>query len=64
MLGRTSALVAELENTLRGVTVVFASHGDPLQIMETGFRALNASEHRSLPPLQPGELRLLVDRIP
>lgn len=60
VLGRTSALVAELESSLRGATVVFVSHGDPLQIMETGFRTLNPAEHRSLPALQPGELRALV----
>ncbi|RMG11250.1 MAG: histidine phosphatase family protein [Planctomycetota bacterium] len=62
VLGRTSALVAELEATRRGERIVLVSHGDPLQILETGLRGLNPAAHRSLPHLSPGELRRLAGR--
>jgi probable phosphoglycerate mutase len=59
VLGRTSALVAELEQEHQGETIVLVSHGDALQIMETGFKTLNPAAHRSLPHLSPAELREL-----
>ena len=59
VLGRTSSLVAELELEHVGKTIVFVAHGDPLQIMQTGFLSVNPAEHRGLPPLTTAELREL-----
>jgi len=35
------------------------SHGDPLQILQAAFLRMSPSSHRSLPPLEPAELRQL-----
>jgi probable phosphoglycerate mutase len=59
VLGRTSAFVAELVARHQGAVILLVGHGDPLQILETGFRTMNPADHRSLPPLPPAGLREL-----
>ena len=59
VLGRTSALVAELEVEHTGRDILLVAHGDPLQILQTGFLKVNPAEHRGLAPLGTAELREL-----
>mmetsp|Transcript_101209 Transcript_101209/g.326136 ORF Transcript_101209/g.326136 Transcript_101209/m.326136 type:complete len:81 (-) Transcript_101209:64-306(-) len=40
--------------------VVLVSHGDALQLLQTAFQGSPAGVHRSLPHLNPAELRELV----
>jgi probable phosphoglycerate mutase len=37
--------------------ILLSSHGDPLQILETGLRLMPPGKHRQLPPLQQAEIR-------
>lgn len=57
VLSRTTSLVSELERAGSGKTYILVTHGDPGQILETGFRNMESSEHRSLDPLTTAELR-------
>ncbi|CAE8610241.1 unnamed protein product, partial [Polarella glacialis] len=59
---RTAGLVARLDRDLPddGSDVVLVSHGDALQLLQTAFQGIDASKHRSLPHLDPAELRELV----
>jgi probable phosphoglycerate mutase len=56
-MGRTSALIAELENQSNGVTYLLISHGDALQILQAAFYRRSAAHHRQLPHLQTAEIR-------
>jgi probable phosphoglycerate mutase len=56
---RTTALVAELEHEHRGQDILLVSHGDALQILQTGFRKMSPAQHRSLPHLETAEIRQL-----
>lgn len=42
--------------------IIFVTHGDPGQILQCIFDGIPPSKHRSLPPLQTGELRSLPTR--
>ncbi len=57
--GRIAEFIAELEESLAGQTLVFVSHGDPLQIAQTIFHEIAPHRHRELPPMATGELRRL-----
>jgi len=59
VLARTTALVAALERAHHGAVVLLVSHGDPLNILQAGFRRLAPAQHRSLPPLATAEIRRL-----
>ncbi|MDO8560313.1 MAG: histidine phosphatase family protein [bacterium] len=56
---RTTALIIDLEQKYRGKTILLVSHGDPLQILETGFRKISAAKHRQLPHLRTAEVKKL-----
>lgn len=56
---RTTSLIADLETLHTGQTIILASHGDALQILETGFRKISPKHHREIPHLQTAELREL-----
>ena len=55
---RALALVDEVEARCSGRTVLLAAHGDTLQILQTAFEGLSASDHRTLPPLRNAEIRI------
>lgn len=59
VLDRTTKLVEELEQKYSGKVILLVSHGDPIQILQTGFLKTNPANHRTLPTVQTGELREL-----
>lgn len=59
VMARVTELIVELERRHRGATLLLVSHGDALQILQTAFARRNASEHRQMPHLHTGEIRLL-----
>lgn len=59
VLERTTRLVKRLESLHQDRVILLVSHGDPLQILECGFRGLCPSRHRELPSLGTAELREL-----
>lgn len=54
---RMLSVVQEINNRYDDCSVLLVSHGDPLQILEASLRGLSPGQHRSLPPLLPGQLR-------
>lgn len=56
---RTLALVSDLDKKYSGQKILLVSHGDALQILETGVKEISASQHRDLPHLQTAEIRRL-----
>jgi probable phosphoglycerate mutase len=59
VLGRTTALIADLERRYSGGNILLVSHGDTLQILQAGFLRLSPASHRRLPPLRTAEIRQL-----
>jgi glucosyl-3-phosphoglycerate phosphatase len=59
VLDRTTGFIADLERRYSGRDILLVSHGDPLQILQAGFLRMDPSRHRSLPPLEPGQVRQL-----
>ncbi|MCC6643276.1 histidine phosphatase family protein [Candidatus Peregrinibacteria bacterium] len=64
VLERTTRLIARIikarhPNTKKRANILLVSHGDALQILETGFRKMDPRLHRSLEPLKTAELRQL-----
>jgi probable phosphoglycerate mutase len=59
VLDRTTALVADLERRYAGRDILLVSHGDTLQILQTGFLRMDPAAHRRLPPLGTAEIRAL-----
>lgn len=59
VLDRVTAFIMELERRYSGRDILLVSHGDPLQILQAGFRRMAPSGHRSLPPLGTAEIRRL-----
>jgi len=57
---RTTSLIADLEGKYEGEKIILSSHGDALQILQTGFEKISPSLHRSLPHLQTTEIRELI----
>lgn len=56
---RTASLIQELEHRHEGKRILLVSHGDALQIMQTGFAKASPSVHRELEHLQTAEIREL-----
>ena len=59
VLNRTTKLVDQLEKKYTGKKILLVSHGDPLQILQTGFMKLNANQHRRRARLRVAQLREL-----
>jgi probable phosphoglycerate mutase len=59
VLDRTTALVADLERRYAGRDILLVSHGDTLQILQTGFLRMEPAGHRRLPNLGVAEIRAL-----
>jgi probable phosphoglycerate mutase len=60
VLGRTSNLIADLEDCYRDMTFVLVSHGDTLQILQCAFGRISPGLHRSVPYLKTAAIRELV----
>jgi glucosyl-3-phosphoglycerate phosphatase len=56
---RATELVKEIENIHSQKNILLVSHGDTLQILQTGFKKVSPSEHRDLQHLQVAEVRKL-----
>lgn len=56
---RVMNLIADLEKKYEGEKILLVSHGDVLQILQTGLQGKSASLHRALPHLGLGEIRKL-----
>jgi broad specificity phosphatase PhoE len=56
---RTLELVKELDSRFPCRKIVLVSHGDALQILETGMRGISPAAHRDLEHLQTAEIRPL-----
>jgi len=59
LLERTTSLVAELEKKYSSKKILLVSHGDPLQVLQTGFLNKNPSNHRRIKYLKCAEIREL-----
>jgi broad specificity phosphatase PhoE len=59
VLDRTTSLVLELERKYSGKKILLVSHGDPLQILITGFMKQCPSSHRDIKHLEVAEIREL-----
>ena len=59
VLSRTTALVLDLERRYSGRRILLVSHGDTLQILQTGFLRMSPAMHRRLPGLTTAEIRHL-----
>jgi broad specificity phosphatase PhoE len=57
VLARATAFIIELEQRYSGRDILLVSHGDTLQIMQTGFLLMNPGQHRELPHFEPAEIR-------
>lgn len=57
VLARATALITELEQRYSGRDILLVSHGDTLQILQTGFSRMNPGQHRELPHFEPAEIR-------
>lgn len=56
---RVTSLITELEQKYSGQKILLSSHGDALQILQTGFEKVPAAKHRDLPHLNTAEIREL-----
>ena len=52
-------VIQQCEEDYEDSDVILVGHGDSLQILETVFRGIHSSQHRTLKPLKNGELRQL-----
>ncbi len=59
VLDRSSKLILQLEKQYNNKDILLVSHGDCLQILQTGFQKIDPSKHRSLPHLETAEIRLM-----
>lgn len=59
VMERVSAMVFEYENKLNKATLLFISHGDALQILQTAFSKQSASRHKYQKHLETAEIRRL-----
>ena len=60
VLRRVTSLISELEKKFKGKKILLVSHGDALQILQTGFFKTCASKHREIPHLNTAEVRELI----
>jgi len=56
---RITSLITDLEQKYIGKNILLVSHGDTLQILQTGFLKISAAEHREVPHLHTAEIRKL-----
>ena len=56
---RTMSLIADLEKKYKNKSILLVSHGDALQIMQTGFYKKSPAVHRELTHLETAEIREL-----
>ncbi len=56
---RTASLIHDLEKRYQGKNILLVSHGDALQIMQTGFAKQSPATHRALKHLETAEIRKL-----
>lgn len=59
VVARSSALIHQFEKQFTGETFLLVAHGDVLQLLQTWFQNVSASEHRELPHLATAEIRCL-----
>lgn len=59
VVARTAELIGVLEKKFSNETFLLVAHGDVLQLLQTWFQGLPASEHRQLPHLDTAEIRCL-----
>jgi len=59
VLDRTTSLIKELEEQFDEKKILLVSHGDALQILQTGFEKVDSSQHRELAHLNTAEIREL-----
>src|SRR4051794_13637035 len=59
VLARTTSLIRDLEAAYKETTILLVSHGDALQILQTAFERVPASQHRELAHLETAEIREL-----
>lgn len=60
VMDRATTLITTLEGHFTETNLLLVSHGDVLQILQTAFFKLPASEHRSVPHLETAEIRELM----
>lgn len=60
VMDRVTSLIVSLEGYFTETSFLLVSHGDVLQILQTAFHKLPASEHRSVPHLNTAEIRELM----
>jgi probable phosphoglycerate mutase len=59
VLKRTTKLILELEQKFKDKNILLVSHGDALQILQTGFLKTSPSKHREVQHLNTAEIREL-----
>ena len=62
VVARTAQLISVLEKQFSNETFLLVAHGDVLQLLQTWFQGVPASEHRQLPHLDTAEIRCLNNR--
>jgi probable phosphoglycerate mutase len=60
VMARVTAVVADYERRFSAANILFISHGDALQVLQTAFARLDASKHRQLDHLHTAEIRQLL----
>ena len=59
VLKRTTSLIKDLEEKYEGRNILLVSHGDALQILQTGFLKISPAKHRGVKHLETAEIRRL-----
>ncbi|HEB27204.1 MAG TPA: histidine phosphatase family protein [Porticoccus sp.] len=59
VVARTAELIGVLEKQFSNETFLLIAHGDVLQLLQSWFQGVPASEHRQLPHLDTAEIRRL-----
>lgn len=57
---RVTNMILDLEREFNGRKILLVSHGDALQILQTGFLKISPSEHRDITHLNVAEIRELI----
>jgi broad specificity phosphatase PhoE len=57
VLSRATEFIVTLERRYSGRDILLVSHGDTLQILQTGFLRMSPGRHRDLPHFEPAEIR-------
>lgn len=60
VLDRATKFILELEKKYNNQEILLVSHGDTLQILQTGFQKSDPAKHRSLIHLETAEIREVV----